>query len=860
MAQLKDLIVAGSSRFIGDVYANKLQLTSLSIPTSAGGNEYTTGTNKYIIQTNGTSIFWNSPSNIVNDLDSANHKWVRVAGDTMTGPLHVSNTGKLIFDYTGSSDAAMFVLNNAENYGIRYKEGNPDTMKFSASGNANSDTGADLCINAHGDGTLATRNNRIPHTGNTTGTVGSTTQPVYINAGTITSTTYALKATVNNATQYGVTYYSTTTNLTSTAAGTTSQFLGGAGSAAPTWRDASYIINTLTTGSSDPQDADYYVAQYAGGGTSTTTYHRRSHSALWNYINSKITSNRITTATQYGVAYYSSTTKITSTAAGTSGYLLQGNGSAAPSWIQATNANTASTIVKRDASGNFSAGTITASLSGNASTATTATALSSNAGSILNPVYFSGGKPVAASGNAIPFITGTGSTAGTWEGALTGLTAYYDGLLILYKPSVAGASTTTLNINSLGAKTVYLNGTTKLTTHYPASQPILLVYSTSQNSGCWEAIDNYDSNTTPYGIRVYRQNAGYNGDYPLLISRTAAGSIGTAGTNDSYTNNIYGVIWDTTTIAPTLNPSTGLMKVPGGITANITGNVTGNVSGSSGSCTGNAATATKLAASKTINGTAFDGSGNITTTKWGTARNITISDSDGTNTGAAVSVDGSGAVTLKLPSTIKASLTGNASTATSATSASNASNATKVTLTNATSTTAINIVGTNASTAGASKDLYFNTGVTVTTGNVLKGAAWNDYAEYRQTKEQIEAGRVIQENGDDTLRLADGRLLPGCEIVSDTFGFAIGETEHCGTPVAATGRVLAYPYEDRELFRSYIGSPVCSGPNGTVSIMTEEEEMKYPSRIIGTISAVPDYEEWGTGNVKVNGRVWIRIR
>ena len=38
----------------------------------------------------------------------------------------------------------------------------------------------------------------------------------------------------------------------------------------------------------------------------------------------------------------------------------------------ATNANTASTIVARDASGNFSAGTITAALSGNATTATTA--------------------------------------------------------------------------------------------------------------------------------------------------------------------------------------------------------------------------------------------------------------------------------------------------------------------------------------------------------------------------------------------------------------------------------------------------------------------------------------------------------
>lgn len=52
---------------------------------------------------------------------------------------------------------------------------------------------------------------------------------------------------------------------------------------------------------------------------------------------------------------------------------MQSNGSSAPSWIQATSANTASTIVKRDNNGNFSAGTITATLSGNASTATSST-------------------------------------------------------------------------------------------------------------------------------------------------------------------------------------------------------------------------------------------------------------------------------------------------------------------------------------------------------------------------------------------------------------------------------------------------------------------------------------------------------
>ena len=42
--------------------------------------------------------------------------------------------------------------------------------------------------------------------------------------------------------------------------------------------------------------------------------------------------------------------------------------------------------------------------------------------------------------------------------------------------------------------------------------------------------------------------------------------------------------------------------------------------------------------------------------------------------------------------------------------------------------------------------------------------------------------------------------------------------------------------------------------------MTEKEEKRYPSRIIGTISEIPDYQIWGSGNIEVNNRVWIRIR
>lgn len=149
------------------------------------------------------------------------------------------------------------------------------------------------------------------------------------------------------------------------------------------------------------------------------------------------------------------------------------------------------------------------------------------------------------------------------------------------------------------------------------------------------------------------------------------------------------------------------------------------------------------------------------------------------------------------------------------------------------------------------------TRVSLETG-VLFGAAWNDYAEYRKSNCKI-PGKCIIEVGDDTLKLSTKRLQPGAEIISDTFGLAIGETEECKTPIAVSGRVLAYPYEPLEKFRENIGKPVCSGPNGTVSIMTDEEYQKFGYCAIGTISAVPDYEVWGSGNVKVNGRVWIKV-
>ena len=157
-----------------------------------------------------------------------------------------------------------------------------------------------------------------------------------------------------------------------------------------------------------------------------------------------------------------------------------------------------------------------------------------------------------------------------------------------------------------------------------------------------------------------------------------------------------------------------------------------------------------------------------------------------------------------------------------------------------------------------SKWLIYTDGTKASTSYALYGAVWNDYAEFREG-DTIEAGRCVVEVGDDTLITSTERMMPGANITSDTFGFAIGETDQAKTPIAVSGRVLAYPYESREEFKKNIGRPVCSGPNGTVSIMTDEEYRNKGYCAIGTISAVPDYEEWGTGKVKVNGRVWIKV-
>lgn len=137
----------------------------------------------------------------------------------------------------------------------------------------------------------------------------------------------------------------------------------------PTVNNATLTMNTSGTGLSGSQT---FTANQATGATFTVTSNATNANTASTIVARDASGNfsaGTITATLSGQA----SSVANSHSAGT--YLTGSayNGSAAQTWaVDATSANTASKVVARDASGNFSAGTITATLSGSATSATSA--------------------------------------------------------------------------------------------------------------------------------------------------------------------------------------------------------------------------------------------------------------------------------------------------------------------------------------------------------------------------------------------------------------------------------------------------------------------------------------------------------
>ena len=180
------------------------------------------------------------------------------------------------------------------------------------------------------------------------------------------------------------------------------------------------------------------------------------------------------------------------------------------------------------------------------------------------------------------------------------------------------------------------------------------------------------------------------------------------------------------------------------------------------------------------------------------------------------------------------------------------------------SATVSGIVTTGTQTFAGNKtfnnNVYFgaNGGYGYVDSNGIHGAMWNDYAEFRNQFEDIEPGYCVASTDDGKVYKTTEKFQACDGIVSDTFGFSIGKTDECKTPLAVAGRVLAYCEGERSDYHA--GDTVCAGVNGLVCKMTREEIKEYPDRIIGIVSEIPDYEIWGSGNVPVNGRIWIKVK
>ena len=185
----------------------------------------------------------------------------------------------------------------------------------------------------------------------------------------------------------------------------------------------------------------------------------------------------------------------------------------------------------------------------------------------------------------------------------------------------------------------------------------------------------------------------------------------------------------------------------------------------------------------------------------------------------------------------------------------------QVTDSGATTSNAISITNTTASTSATTGALTVAGGMGVAGAiyaNQVYGAVWNDYAEYRCADTFFKPGNVMCEDENGVLHKSYKRLQKNPHIVSDTYGFVLGQTEKTNCPIALTGRVLAIPDRNRDAFR--VGDVVCAGIGGTVSRMRWWERVFFPDRIVGVVSEIPTEEVWGNSGIEINGRIWINVK
>jgi hypothetical protein len=323
----------------------------------------------------------------------------------------------------------------------------------------------------------------------------------------------------------------------------------------------------------------------------------------------------------------------------------------------ATAANTALAIVRRDASGNFVAGTITAALSGNATTATawaTARDLSLTGDATATLASVKGDANVSGALTLATVNTNVGTFGSTTtipvvtvnaKGLVTAVTTQSISTAL----SIAGGTGT--DTVALGTDTLTFAGGTGVSTTVTNNQVSIAI---GQAVGTTDNVtfNNVTVNGTLTSDDITSANISVTGNATITGNLTVQGTTTTVNSTAVAIGDINLTLAKDAVNAAQADGA-GLTVAGAGATftytsANDRWNLNKDlvVTNVYGALQGNATTATTLATARTINGVSFDGSANITINA-NAANALTIGDGL-----SGTSYNGSSAVTIAADSTI----------------------------------------------------------------------------------------------------------------------------------------------------------------------------------------------------------------
>ncbi len=309
--------------------------------------------------------------------------------------------------------------------------------------------------------------------------------------------------------------------------------------------DGSKVLSSLAYASANTASA---LVQRDGSGNFTA-------GTITAALTGTASGNTTYTANQYGVVVsgVANAMSVIAPDASTTKVLKSGGASANPSWLAYDNANTVSTLVFRDGSGNFTAGTITAALTGAASSnvlkagdTMTGTLINSFAGTASNSAILISGTPFSGgtSTSTKPQLnvdSGASSNGWSTSGTLIGANSsstFTGNLIDLQKNAVKRFAVSAGGITSLGNP----NNTRQFAFDYSSSN--IITFGKASTNACIIVGDTAAGGQGENWISI----SGNNPDLPLYPQQFTCNSTDGAVTalsaiKPSDGNNINGAPW-----------------------------------------------------------------------------------------------------------------------------------------------------------------------------------------------------------------------------------------------------------------------------------------------------------------------------